>query len=166
MKDQKHVSFDPFQEQNLFYKYKLQVSQEEIDQILLIINNQRFKNNNQLSTYYTLNILNFPILKNLKNQIITILDNYNLYLENNWVQLYNKEDSHGVHTHTKSHISGILYLCDKGTSTTFYDREFNTYENNVEKNTLILFPSWIPHEVKKLTTNEKRLVISFNTFKK
>lgn len=35
------------------------------------------------------------------------------------MQLYNKEDSHGVHTHTKSHISGILYLCDKGTSTTF-----------------------------------------------
>lgn len=158
------IVFDPFFKQNSFYKYKIKVTQEEINQIIIIIKNKKFKKDLQSNTYINnLNILNFPLLKNIKTQIIKILDEYNLYLTNNWAQFYNKNDSHPIHTHDNSFLSGILYLTNKGSPTIFYDRSFCPYENEVEKNILILFPSWIPHEVKPLKNNEERLVISFNT---
>tara|TARA_R100001460_G_scaffold71998_1_gene112692 strand:+ start:216 stop:701 length:486 start_codon:yes stop_codon:yes gene_type:complete len=159
-------SFDPFFKQNLFYKYKLKISQDEINQIILILKNINFKNDLQSSTYSHLNILNFPVLKNLRQQIVDILDNHSLYLKNNWAQNYNKDDEHVVHTHPHSSFSGIIYLTSEGSPTIFYNKDFETYKNKVEKNTLILFPSWIPHEVKPLTKNEERLIISFNTEKK
>ena len=45
------------------------------------------------STFFNLNILNFPLLTNVKKQIVDILDEKKLYLSNNWAQLYNKNDS-------------------------------------------------------------------------
>ena len=159
-------SFDPFAYQNLFYKYKIKVTDEEIDQVLYILKNNKFKNEEQSSTYFSLNILNFPLLINLKQQIVDILDKKNLYLSNNWAQLYNKNDTHATHIHPNSILSGIIYLCDSGSPTLFYDRNFLSYKNPVEKSVLILFPSWIPHEVKPLTNDENRLTISFNTNEK
>ena len=158
------IVFDPFSKQNSFYKYKIKVTKEEINQIMIIIKNKKFKKDLQSNTYINnLNILDFPLLKNIKTQIIKILDEYNLYLTNNWAQFYNKNNSHAIHTHDNSCLSGILYLTNKGSPTIFYDRSFCPYENKVEKNILILFPSWIPHEVKPLKNDEERLVISFNT---
>ena len=156
-------SFDPFSYQNLFYKHKIKVTDEEINQILTILKHDKFKNEEQSSTFYSLNILNFPLLKNLRKQIVDILNDKKLYLTNNWAQLYNKNDAHEIHTHANSIFSGIIYLSETGSPTLFYDRNFNSFKNLVEKNVLILFPSWIPHEVKPLTNNENRLIISFNT---
>ena len=159
-------SFDPFSYQNLFYKYKIKVTDDEINQVLVILKNNKFKNEEQSSTYFNLNILNFPLLTNVKKQIVDILDEKKLYLSNNWAQLYNKNDTHATHTHPNSILSGILYLSETGSPTIFYDRNFSNYKNPVEKNVLILFPSWIPHEVRPLPSDENRLIISFNTKEK
>lgn len=154
------MKFDPFEEQNSFYKYNLKISKEEIDQVLILV---KSKNTSfHKTTYQSLNVLNFPILKNLKKQVISILKKRNLILEHNWAQFYNNKNFHGVHMHPKSAYSGIIYV--KGESPTiFYDRECKAYEQPFEKNKMILFPSWIPHEVKPLQSDENRLIISFNT---
>jgi hypothetical protein len=112
-------SFDPFAYQNLFYKYKIKVTDDEINQVLVILKNNKFKNEEQSSTYFNLNILNFPLLTNVKKQIVDILDEKKLYLSNNWAQLYNKNDTHATHTHPNSILSGILYLSETGASLKF-----------------------------------------------
>lgn len=156
-------SFDPFEYQNAFYEYDLDISVDEINQILFLVRD--VQTNEQKNTYQYLNVLNFPILKNLKQQIICILDSHKLLLRNNWAQLYNKDDSHDVHTHLGSDYSGIIYIQGKS-PTLFYDRSFGSYSYEFKKNKLLLFPSDIPHQVKKLDSDEERLVVSFNTMKK
>jgi len=154
------MQFDPFKKQNSFYKYDLNISKEEINQILILVKSTNTPD--QKTTYNSLNILSFPILKNLRKQVISILDKKNLILGNNWAQLYNKKNLHCVHIHGKSDYSGIIYIQGK-TPTVFYSRNFDEYCEKFEKNKIILFPSWIPHEVKPLQDDENRLVISFNT---
>jgi len=154
--------FDPFDYQNLFYKYKLNITETEINQVLLLLKKDNLME--MKTTYSKLNVLNFPLLKQLKKQITDILDKHKLLLTNNWAQLYNKKDNHGIHNHVGSTYSGIFYI--QGLSPTiFYDREYITYIKKFVKNELLLFPSYIPHEVKPLEFNEQRLVISFNTMK-
>tara|TARA_R110002074_G_scaffold356893_1_gene529139 strand:- start:283 stop:798 length:516 start_codon:yes stop_codon:yes gene_type:complete len=154
------MKFDPFENQNSFYKYDLKISEEEINQILILVKSK--KTLDQKTTFESLNVLNFPLLKNLRKQVISILDEKKLILRNNWAQLYNSKNFHCVHTHNNSDYSGIIYIQGK-TPTLFYDRNFIPYFEKFEKNTMLLFPSWIPHEVRPLQSDENRLIISFNS---
>ena len=56
--------FDPFAYQNLFYEYKLEITDIEINQVLLLVQSRNTLE--QKNTYNNLNVLNFPVLKNLK----------------------------------------------------------------------------------------------------
>lgn len=153
-------SFDPFKYQNCFHTYKLKIKAEEINQLLILV--KSVITGDQKSTHHYLNVLNFPLLKKLKKQITDILDKHNLFLTDNWAQLYNKKNNHSVHIHEGSVYSGIFYI--QGSSPTiFYDRNYAIYVKKFIKNELLLFPSWIPHEVKPLEIDEQRLIISFNT---
>lgn len=169
MDDVKIKKFDPFEYQNAFYEYDLNISVNEINQILYLVKDaktpdQKTTHKNLMNNGGGLNVLNFPILKNLRKQIISILDQHQLLLINNWAQLYNKNDFQDIHTHPGSDYSGIVYI--QGNSPTlFYDRWFVSYSYEFKKNKLLLFPSDIPHQVKKLDVNEERLIISFNTMK-
>ncbi len=154
------MQFDPFKKQNTFYRYNLKISKEEINQVLILTKSKNTPD--QKTTYESLNILNFPILKNLRKQVISILNRKKLILTNNWAQLYNNKNYHGLHTHPRSNYSGIIYITGE-TPTIFYDRNFDEYCEKFENNKMILFPSWIPHEVRHLQSNENRLIISFNT---
>ena len=158
--------FDPFLYENLFYKYNLKISKNEVNQILFLLR-KNVNSIEQLTTYLSLNVLNFPLLKNLKKQITDILDQHNLFLSDNWAQLYNKESKHSVHNHYGSHYSGIIYIKGKDPSPTiFYSKQdLNKYFHKFEENTLIMFPSTILHEVERLDKDEERLIISFNTIK-
>ena len=156
--------FDPFYYEHLFYEYKLKITTEEINQILILLKNKKSNYQEQATTFDYLNVLNFPILKKLKKQITSILDNHKLLLLNNWAQLYNEGNLHNIHIHEGSVYSGIIYMNGLDPSPTiFYDSSFKKYEHNFKKNTLIMFPSSIPHEVETLKKNQGRLVISFNT---
>lgn len=153
-------TFDPFIHEHLFYEYSLKITDQEIDQILILLKNSK----EQFTTFEYLNVLNFPVLKNLRKQITDILDNHKLLLSNNWAQLYNKGNEHSIHNHYGSIYSGIIYLKGENPSPTiFYDKNFDDYFHHFKKNTLLLFPSMTPHEVKPLEKNEERLIISFNT---
>lgn len=154
--------FDPFYYENLFYTYELNITEAEINQVLLLVKDDDTKE--MKTTYNRLNVLNFPLLNNLKKQVTNILDKQKLLLTDNWAQLYNINHEHGIHSHTNSYYSGIIYIKGNKTNPTiFYSKTFNKYLHEFKENTMLLFPSYIPHEVKQLTKNEKRLVISFNT---
>lgn len=158
------INFDPFIDENLFYEYQLKITDKEIDQILFLVKN--FNSSECKTTYQNLNVLNFPILKNLKKQVTNILDKHKLLLTNNWAQLYNTNDQHSVHNHEGSVYSGIIYIKGNNPSPTiFYSKKYVEYQNKFKPNNLLLFPSIIPHEVKILKKNEERLIISFNTVK-
>ena len=158
-------SFDPFKYQNCFHTYKLKIKAEEINQVLILVKN--LNTGNQKTTYNYLNVLNFPLLKKLKKQITDILDKQKLLLDNNWAQLYNKENEHGIHNHPGSHYSGIIYVKGENSSPTiFYSKYFSRYCHKFENNTLLLFPSMTAHEVESLEKDEERLIISFNTERK
>lgn len=159
------MHFDPFDYQNLFYEYEIKITEEEIKQINILVKNNR-DNQEQQTTFFSLNILNLPLLKKLKKQITDILDKHQLLLTNSWAQLYNKKNKHCIHTHYGSNYSGIIYVKGYDSSpTVFYDRYFSKYCHKFKKNTLLMFPSMIPHEVKKLKKDEERLIVSFNTNK-
>jgi hypothetical protein len=151
------IKFDPFDYENSFYEYDLNITDDEVNQIFVLVKNSKALDCK--TTFQELNVLNFPALKNLKKQITDILDKYNLFLSNNWAQFYNKGDSHGVHIHERSVLSGIIYL------TSFFSKQFIEYVHEFKPNKLLLFPSTTPHEVKTLKKDEERLVISFNATK-
>ena len=173
---------NPFND--LFYEYNLNIEKEEIDQIKLLLLQYKkliINNDTQLNTYHPINnlrtnILNFPILKKLKNQIINILDNHTLFLSNSWAQIYKKNQKHIKHTHANSAYSGIIYVDgDKNSGQTIfyhplrdrlleYDINFiEIFKPEFKINKFILFPSYIVHEVLEEKEDSNRTIISFNT---
>jgi hypothetical protein len=131
-------SFDPFRYQNCFYEHKLKTNSDEINQIIFLLKNDKGLYD-QKTTFNQLNVLNFPLLKNLRSQIITILEENGLALGNNWAQLYNKNDKHCIHIHPLSTYSGIIYLTpSKPSPTIFYDKNFEKYIHQGIKDTLLI----------------------------
>jgi hypothetical protein len=157
--------FDPFDQS--FYEYELEISEQEIAQVETMLKSINKTNNFTMKTTFdSINVLSLPLLKNLREQIIKILNDHNLLLDNNWAQLYNENESHPLHSHGLEGKSGILYLKSNATQETiFYSPAFDPYVHYFKKNHLLLYPSHIPHEVKSLKTNESRLIIAFNTRK-
>ncbi len=166
-------SFDPFYRENTFYEYKLNITKKEKNQIKIVLSDNTLKQYNinnpsdkfhHVSTYErSNNFLDVPLLKDLKKQISDILILQDLQIEMSWAQLYNKGNKHMIHTHESSILSGIVYL-NGDSPTVFYSKHFNPYYHKFKKDTLLLFPSHIPHEVHTLNKNEKRIIISFNTY--
>lgn len=155
----------PFQS---FYKTKLKILNEEKEQIkYLTYNYKDTSDEDHVTTYNRLNILNFPLLKNLKKQITDILDQKELVLSLSWSQLYLKNHKHKPHTHLGSFYSGVIYVDGNGSDgTCFVDSLGNIYQEKFEKNVLILFPSQILHYVEPQNEDNGRLIISFNSVKK
>ena len=167
--------FWPFDDS--FYKTKVYISEDEKKQIKLFLDN--FKNSGdpeQTTTYAKINILNLPILKNLKKQITDILDSLDLFLADNWGQQYKKGSEHSIHSHHGSVYSGILYVDQsKETEGTVFmhpmgdavkistNRFRYLFKPTFEPSVLILFPSHIAHFVKQEKEDNGRIAISFNT---
>ena len=163
-------SFDPFNHN--FYEYDLKIEIEEIKQIELFLKNINGSSSYHMSTTYNaFEILNLPLLKNLRAQIISILDQRKLILSNSWGQLYSKDNCHLPHTHSQSAYSGIIYLKitydDPESGTYFYDNlTGNPYIFPFKEKKLLLFPSFFLHEVRPVKKEGERIVVSFNTHMK
>jgi len=169
----KKNKYSPFND--LFYKYKINISSQELQQIQIFLKNFKEKKEQQTTTYNIVNILNLPLLKNLKKQIITILKKHKLILKNNWAQLYRKGDFHSKHVHANTCYAGVIYVNGSGKDGTLfhhpngtliesYGKRFKTqYLETFEPGTLILFPGFIEHEVLEQKSENDRTIISFNT---
>ena len=115
-------------------------------------------------------------------------NNVNFYITQSWLNITKPGEWHHQHWHSNSIISGVYYVATvENDEILFYDSnaikkdrmELDIAEEDrniwnskawyipVEKNVLVLFPSWLEHSVeenKKQTTD--RISISFNTFTK
>lgn len=108
----------------------------------------------------------------------------NQKIVNSWINVNPKHAYNRKHSHCKSYISGVYYVnvsLDSNSNFIFHrSREFSDYgwntislSNNNEleaslsvspkASDLILFPSFIEHEVMPNHSNELRISISFNT---
>ena len=108
--------------------------------------------------------------------------NQSLKLTNLWININGYKDFNLRHTHESSIISGVFYVKvpDKSGKITFYHPAFklmmrewnvnlkhNHYTSSVwsippQKGRLLLFPSWLEHEVSPNLSQESRISISFN----
>jgi len=161
---------DPFKHN--FYTYDLDVTDTEINQVKNFLQDVKPTEDMSysLSSYSAINILNLPLLKNLRKQVTDILDEKNLILDNNWGQMYKTGHEHPIHTHAGSDYSGIIYLTktydDSSSGTWFYDYYTQHYQFPFTEKTLLLFPSYFPHYVKAVFKDGYRIVISFNSIYK
>ena len=118
-------------------------------------------------------------------EIISPKKELDFYITQSWLNVTKPGEGHHIHNHANSIISGVFYIAtiEENDKINFYDSslnlkdrlKFEIKEHNywnasiwimpVEKNNLLLFPSWLPHGVEP---NEKatidRISISFNTF--
>lgn len=105
-----------------------------------------------------------------------------LYITQSWMSICKAGESHHLHFHPNSFVSGIYYVnVSENDSISFTNRQerfyeferksFNIYNSHawnlpVRENELILFPSNLPHEVEKIKHNKKRVSLAFNSFLK
>ena len=108
------------------------------------------------------------------------------YITQSWLNIVHPGESHPIHCHTNSIISGIFYVSTvEGDAIQLYDINtsvkdrtkiesgktnlWNVSQQNLDigNNVLLLFPSWIGHGVKQnASTTTDRISISFNVFVK
>tara|TARA_B100000953_G_scaffold238303_1_gene199779 strand:+ start:305 stop:967 length:663 start_codon:yes stop_codon:yes gene_type:complete len=121
-------------------------------------------------------------------QTLNPKEEINYYITQSWLSITNPGEWHPAHTHPNSIISGVFYIdTEEDDIITFIDpnskvksyplesepKEINMWNSpecyfGVENNLLVLFPSWMTHQVPLNTAprNKPRMTIAFNTFGK
>jgi hypothetical protein len=90
----------------------------------------------------------------------------NNYTFNNlWFQVYSKGDYHGIHTHSKTHFTNVLYikLPSKNLKTkviSLFEEELNF---EAQEGSIVSFPAFYSHESPVNKTEEDKIIISFNS---
>ena len=135
-------------------------------------------------------------LKDIKSFCQTSLKNYleqiegantdlaGLRITQSWLNITKPSESHHLHHHGNSYLSGVLYIsCLPNDGINLSNRLYGSYNNidfpikiitpwntqraiiNVKEGDLLIFPSWVPHWVDVNETKDKeRISFSFNTF--
>ena len=126
----------------------------------------------------------FLRVENYFERIVTPKYNVSPYITQSWINWTDMNGSHHMHAHSNSIISGVLYLnADRRyDNITFF--KHNNYQNlriptsnyhdfNSESCTfpvhtgeIILFPSFLSHEVSQKIGDNSRTSLSFNTYVK
>ena len=123
-------------------------------------------------------------IKNYVDEIINPEKELDLYITQSWLNVTKPHEFHHLHYHSNSIISGVFYIATVENDSLAFDdpntkvkemikleqKEFNMWNSSswsipVDNNKLVLFPSWLNHQVKlnpKATMD--RISISFNTF--
>jgi len=172
------------------YKNKINRSLEkelfyiENDQIKLIKN----KNNQFSKNTYILNEIQFFDLKkeieyfleDYFKVIINTNNNIKPYITQSWLNFTNTNESHHLHFHKNSYLSGVVYLNTQEDSITFYKPDYyerihlsmnecNIYncasvKVPIQTNDILIFPSSLHHSVDVKKSKGTRISLSFNTF--
>ena len=121
---------------------------------------------------------------NLKKNLLRIKDENEIYITQSWVNKSHPDQFHPKHRHPNSVISGVIYLDDNHDGSlpairfhrtldmfplnfSFDDlNEFNAScrEFDPEQGMLVLFPSFLEHDVGINTSDRVRTSLSFNTY--
>jgi|TARA_R110000803_G_scaffold61862_2_gene121873 uncharacterized protein (TIGR02466 family) len=120
--------------------------------------------------------------------IINTKNNVTPYITQSWLNKTKEKGHHPLHTHPNSIISGVVYFnADPNKDNIriqkplgghsyalqflMYPKEYNAWNSNdfvlpVKSNSIILFPSYLPHSVDIKNSSNIRTSLSFNTFVK
>lgn len=156
----------------------IQLHEDEINHVKSIKVSKKNKDDLMLTNYFE-NFNDEKCIKIIRKyehvfEEIRVRNNYQTYkLTKFWVQKYNNEDYHDIHTHgtQDNHYSFIIYIdCSKNSSVTLFYALGYPYTSYVgkspygikpEKGRIILFNSFLPHGLVP-NKDEKRLVLSGN----
>jgi len=134
-------------------------------------------------------------LKNLKEfcekhvnlyvrDIVKPRQKYDWYFTQSWLNVTEPGEFHHVHNHPNSIISGVFYVKTlENDSIEFVNpskhyqtlrvepKEYNLWNSlswnlPIEDNQLVIFPSWLQHNVPQNRTSESRISFAFNVFVK
>ena len=123
-------------------------------------------------------------LKIYVEEVIRPKEELDFYITQSWLNITKPGEYHHEHSHQNSIISGVFYVSTEDNDNImmtdlnlkvkqffqFPPKEYNIWNSSTwtflaKNNELILFPSWLTHQV---NSNEKgttdRISISFNTF--
>ena len=127
---------------------------------------------NNLCTTYKIDCPELGFLKNFyKDRVDEIAKDQAFYHNSSynyefWVQLYNKNATHGIHTHFglgKNVVISFVHFLR--TTNTQCLRFTNTKEVEIpqqEEGDFIVFPSYVSHQVVNHTSNYNRIVVAGN----
>jgi uncharacterized protein (TIGR02466 family) len=126
-----------------------------------------------------------PLYNHLQKDLVKIFNDYSIRKEYTplisqaWININNKDNYNIPHIHPGSFLSAVYYV--KGSESgdiVFYSNPMSQWINSVTDkknslvtegieykaitNRLIVFPSWITHEVKATLSEEDRISIAFN----
>ena len=162
---------------------------EDEQNILCNLKRRRNTSNTTSEDTYVLNDQKLFRLKNFfinsinkyLNDVIIPEDECNLYITQSWTNYTESFQAHHRHNHPNSIISGVFYVNvePQRDKIYFYRKELPQIKMNskiynslnsdswwlpVKNNLLILFPSYIDHEVKFVDEGITRVSLAFNTF--
>jgi len=126
------------------------------------------------------------IQKYVEDVICPLNKSLEFYITQSWLNVNKQNTAHEVHVHRNSLISGVYYFTDnniirfhnpfsQSQQVIHIDPDpialnmWNSFMRNSiamssKKGSLILFPSWLQHEVPINTSSSDRISISFNVF--
>ena len=141
-------------------------------------------------TTFNQNILSSPIFNNLNKEILNYVKDYfkeigytkyNFKIICSWGNVLSNNEQIHTHFHKNSLISGSYYLTKNNSSIRFFNhldndwlfelgdksnsstyRSCNYWDLIPTQNMLVLFPSWLPHQVLPSNSQEDRISIAFN----
>jgi len=147
----------------------------------------RTSNNSNLFELKALSRLRDTATDYLNQYIAKIYDTSNdveAYVTQSWANYTKGSEYHHRHSHANSFLSGVLFVeSNKDDKIQFYTpvghrgqlklapKNFNQFNSTTwwlpaEKNSVVIFPSWLTHEVPITNRQTDRISLAFNSFVK
>ena len=163
-----------------FFKTKVESWDKIKTQILDVLNSDYQTDESGFETdYFQKNKYSGYVYDILRPSISTITRTYfncnpPMMPPDMWTQKYCNKSEHPIHNHGNGGISFILYLKFNPSvhkATRFYSPfndfltgEIMSYVPEVEEGDLVAFPSMLMHSSQYQTTDEERMILSFNIY--
>ena len=171
------------------YKAEINLSDEEINHV----KDYKIDMDNMLGNFYSeeVQVLDDPIYTQLKQDILSHVKRYSndvlgieneMYICLSWFTRNPPGSQMHRHQHRNSFISGCLYFTDGSPIkfwadkspiyNQFFDlqaKEYNLFNSSawtlpIDKNYLLLWPSYVQHSVEMNDSNSDRISLAFNVF--
>ncbi|MDO8907663.1 MAG: TIGR02466 family protein [Pseudohongiella sp.] len=166
-----------------FSRQEMEFFKHSLNGAVPAINNQSSVDKRVLASPAMADIRSF-VEGHLAQYLQTVFNTSNqvrLQITQSWLTLSGRGQSHHVHTHPNSVVSGVLYInLAPVDGINFYrnedniwyelvkqqDNYYNAFQYFVQSSVgdLLLFPSNVRHGVREVTEDVQRVSLSFNTF--
>ena len=147
----------------------------------------RTSNNNHVFDLKALSRLGDFATECLNHYVKSVIDSsaeVQAYVTQSWTNCTKGEEFHHLHSHANSYLSGVIFIESNQhdkiefESPIYYNQMLKTYPSEfhqynspswwlpAEKNSLLIFPSWLKHQVPVTNRDTDRISLAFNSFLK